>query len=55
MDKVQVQLPAGQKVFLARVKDGDGVWLGMREVFNKLAPQRTWQAFHKAVTEGKGH
>lgn len=53
MDRVQIQLSGGHKVCLARIKDQDGVWLGMREVFNKLAPLYKWQHFHSTSQKGE--
>ena len=53
MDRVQIQALEGHKVLLARIKDNGGVWLGMREVYNKLGGFTSWQRFHKIVKEGE--
>ena len=52
MDRVEIVVDGGHRVTLVRIKDHEGMWLGMREVYNKLASLQSWQHFHKTSQEG---
>ena len=48
MDQVLLDGGGGNSVLLARIKDGDGCWLCLREVYRKLCnsmPESTWHQY----------
>jgi hypothetical protein len=48
MDQVLVDGGGGNSVLLARIRDADGCWLCLREVYRKLSngmPESTWQQY----------